>query len=169
MRHLTTSLLAAAALALLIPVAARADDLPKRKPGLWQIETKMAAAPGMGPVRQCIDEKTDSFFQQLGDQHKGKCSETDTKITGDRIAVHSVCPVGKSIATTDATFTGRFDSDYRGDIRVKYNPPMQGMAEASMTIAAKWLGPCEAGQKPGDMILSNGIKFNPQQKRGTKP
>ena len=29
-----------------------------------------------------------------------------------------------------------------------------------MTVAAKWLGPCEADQKPGDLILPNGMKMN---------
>ena len=160
--------LAIATAALLLATATNAAEMPKRKPGLWQIETKMAAAPGMGPMKQCIDEKTDNFYQQLGEQHKDKCSESEIKNAGDKILVHSVCKMGGSIATTDATFTGRFDSDYRGDIRIKYDPPMHGMSEASMTITAKWIGPCEAGQKPGDMILPNGMKINPQQKRGAK-
>jgi hypothetical protein len=30
----------------------------------------------------------------------------------------------------------------------------------NMTITAKWLGPCEAGQKPGDLILPGGMKIN---------
>ena len=29
-----------------------------------------------------------------------------------------------------------------------------------MTIAAKWLGPCAAGQKPGDVMMGNGMKMN---------
>jgi hypothetical protein len=29
-----------------------------------------------------------------------------------------------------------------------------------MSIEAKHLGPCEAGQRPGDMIMSNGVKVN---------
>lgn len=166
MKLLTPLLLGATALS--IANGALAVDTPKRKPGLWQIETKMAAAPGMGPIKQCVDEKTDNFYQQLGAQHKDKCSESDIKNAGDRLLVHSVCKMGNSVATTDATFSGHFDSDYRGDIRVKYSPPVQGMSETSMTIAAKWLGPCEAGQKPGDVILPNGMKFNPQQKRAAK-
>lgn len=162
------TILALATAALLLAGGTHAADMPKRKPGLWQIETKMAAAPGMGPMKQCIDEKTDNFYQQFGEQHKDKCSESDIKNSGDKILVHSVCKMGGSTATTDATFTGRFDSDYRGDIRMKYDPPMQGMSEAAMTITAKWLGPCEAGQKPGDIVLPNGMKINPQQKRGAK-
>ena len=37
---------------------------------------------------------------------------------------------------------------------------MPANGEMKMTIAAKWLGPCAADQKPGDMIMSNGMKIN---------
>jgi hypothetical protein len=163
-----TAPLALATALLLAATGSLAADMPKRKAGLWQIETTMAAAPGMGPIKQCIDEKTDNFYQQLGEQQKDKCSELEIRNAGDKIVVHSVCRMGGSTATTDATFSGRFDSDYRGDIRVKYNPPMHGMSESAMTVAAKWLGPCAAGQKPGDMILPNGMKINPQKKGGAR-
>jgi hypothetical protein len=40
-----------------------------------------------------------------------------------------------------------------------------------MTMAAKWLGPCTADQKPGDMIMGNGTKINilDMKKRGAQP
>jgi hypothetical protein len=38
-------------------------------------------------------------------------------------------------------------------------------------MAAKWIGPCAADQKPGDMIMANGTKINvlDAQKRGSPP
>jgi hypothetical protein len=27
-------------------------------------------------------------------------------------------------------------------------------------MEAKWIGPCKADQKPGDMVMSNGMKMN---------
>jgi hypothetical protein len=30
----------------------------------------------------------------------------------------------------------------------------------TMTMDAKWLGACAADQKPGDVIMSNGLKIN---------
>jgi hypothetical protein len=42
-------------------------------------------------------------------------------------------------------------------------PPMPGAApggETKMTIVAKYLGACQAGQKPGDIMMSNGMKMN---------
>jgi hypothetical protein len=32
--------------------------------------------------------------------------------------------------------------------------------ESHVAIAAKWLGPCETGQRPGDVIMANGMKMN---------
>ena len=134
--------LALATVAMLAVTAATAADMPRRKPGLWQIETSMAAAPGMGPMKQCIDEKTDNFYQQFGEQHEDKCAESDIKHLGDRI--YSATAYARSAARPPPPMrhsSGRFDSDYRGDIRIKYSPPMQGMSETSMAIAAGWLGP----------------------------
>jgi hypothetical protein len=33
-------------------------------------------------------------------------------------------------------------------------------SKTKMTMAAKWLGPCTGEQKPGDIIMSNGMKMN---------
>jgi hypothetical protein len=40
-----------------------------------------------------------------------------------------------------------------------------------MTMEAKWLGPCAADQKPGDIIMSNGVKINipEMEKRSIAP
>jgi len=48
---------------------------------------------------------------------------------------------------------------------VKVNSKREGgppgiPAETTMTIEAKWLGACKADQKPGDMIMGNGMKMN---------
>ena len=38
-----------------------------------------------------------------------------------------------------------------------------------MKIAAKWVGPCAAGQKPGDVIMSNGRTMNVLDLQKTMP
>jgi hypothetical protein len=150
-----------AAAAVLLPSPAAADDLPKRKSGLWEMKMSMAGMPaGMGAMQTCVDEKTDDITQQQAQaQVKKACSRNDIKRDGDRVIVHSVCQFDKTTATTDGVFSGHFDSAYRGDIKTTYSPPMAGRKEAQMTIEAKWLGPCKAGQKPGD-IMVNGKTFN---------
>jgi len=40
-----------------------------------------------------------------------------------------------------------------------------------MTMEGKWLGPCAADQKSGDLIMGNGVKVNilEVKKRSTEP
>jgi len=111
-------------------------------------------------MQACVDEKSDDLTQQQAQaQSKKSCSRNDIKHEGDRVLVHSVCQFDKTTATSDAVFSGRFDSGYRGDIKTTYSPPMAGRKETQITIEAKWLGPCKAGQKPGDVTI-NGTTIN---------
>lgn len=158
--HLSLLLLGLAATSL--AGSAFAADPPKRKSGLWEINTHMEGVPGMGPIQQCIDQNTDSLMQQRAQKEKPDCSVMDTKKQGNKFTMHSVCKFENTTATTDAVFTGAFDSSYKGDMRTRYSPPMHGMSESKMSMEAKWLGPCKAGQKPGDVIMPNmkGINMN---------
>ena len=74
-------------------------------------------------------------------------------VSGSKVTVHSVCKIEGSTATTDGVFEGAFDSSYKGSMKTRYNPPLQGMSESNMTQQARWLGPCKPGQKPGDVIM----------------
>ena len=54
--------LGSALLALLPAPGARADEVPLRKPGLWEINMRMQGAPSVGPIQQCIDQNTDDLM-----------------------------------------------------------------------------------------------------------
>jgi hypothetical protein len=53
--------------------------------------------------------------------------------------------------------TGNFDSAYTMTITSHDDFASAGR---TMTLSAKWLGPCPADQKPGDMIMADGRKIN---------
>jgi len=133
--------------------AAATFDAPKRKSGLWEIQISSGQAKGVHAMQQCIDEKTDDLMKkELGDNQKPQCSKNEMRKEGDKIIADSVCKVDNSMATTRAVFTGRFDSAYKGDIE------------------AKWLGPCKAGQKPGDIVMPGmpNINIDEMRKGATK-
>jgi hypothetical protein len=48
--------------------------------------------------------------------------------------------------------TGSFDSAYTMAVTVQ--------SGRTITMNAKWFGPCAADQRPGDMIMGNGMTFN---------
>jgi hypothetical protein len=157
-------------LALLLPIAsvcaeALAIDLPKRKSGLWDIKISRASTNRPSQAMQmCIDQQTDDMAQQLGESVASQaCSKQKIHREGDRIVADSVCKLGDTTATSRTVLTGKFDRTYRGEIRTKYDPPLMGRSENLTLIEAKWVGPCQPDQKPGDMIMPNGMKINIRQ------
>jgi hypothetical protein len=130
---------------------AQTPDAPKRKSGLWEMTTQVHGMPAMPTVQQCIDQKTDDLFTPQ--EGKSTCTVTQQKRTGDRLEVVSVCKESGSTSTAHAVFVGSFDSQYRAEVHVTYDPPQAGRKEATLTTSGKWLSACKAGQKPGDVIM----------------
>ena len=162
----SASLLVCGLTAASLASSALAADMPKRKSGLWEINTRMEGMPGMGPMQQCIDQNTDDLMQQQAKKEKTSCSVMDIKPQGNKVTIHSVCKMEGSTATTDAVFIGAFESSYKGEMHTRFSPPMHGMSESKMSIDARWLGPCKAGQKPGDVTMPNmnGMNLNEMMK-----
>jgi hypothetical protein len=149
----------AVALAALAPALVSGADLPRRKSGLWEMST--AAQQGQTvAATMCVDQKTDDLSRQLAGVGVS-CSKQDIRReAANRYVFDSVCRFGESTATSRAVFTGSFDSQYEVDISAKYAPPMMGMSEGRSRIRARWLGPCKAGQRPGDIVMPNGTTIN---------
>jgi len=144
---------------------ALAIDLPKRKSGLWEMKvTREASGRPPETVQMCIDQKTDDLAQQMGaNVAKDACSKRDIRREGAKVVADSVCKIGETTATSRAVFTGGFEAAYRGEIRTRYSPPLMGRKDGLTIIEARWTGPCKADQKPGDMIMPNGMKINIKQ------
>jgi len=130
--------------------ASAADELPTRKPGLWEITTEMSVMGGQQMVmQQCIDDKTDANLLAEATRQQGQCDPPRISRDGDRTVVETVCKVEGGKASTRGVFSGQYDSSYQGEVLTRFDPPQHGMKEARMKIDARWQGPCPAGQKPG--------------------
>ncbi|RSZ32732.1 MULTISPECIES: DUF3617 family protein [unclassified Variovorax] len=146
-------------------------DFPSRKPGLWEIQTQTGeaaggkgAAAGTGgahTMQQCIDASTDKALRDMG-QSMGKdlCSKQELRTDGGKLVMDSVCKIGNTVATSHAVISGDFSSAYRMESKSTYDPPLMGRAEGTSAMEARWIGPCKADQKPGDMVMPNGMKMN---------
>jgi len=160
---------AALTAALVFCAQAQAFDFPKRKSGLWEIETFPSTRAGASQKAQmCIDQKSDDALNQMGTgMTRQICSQSNIRREGNAIVSDSVCKFGTTTATTHSVVTGKFESAYQVETQSTYDPPMNGMKEGSAVIKARWIGPCKSDLKPGDMILPNGTKINvndrPQQ------
>jgi hypothetical protein len=136
--------------------AAGAAEMPTRKAGLW--EMTMTTANGHGnTMQQCVDPQTDQIMQaRAGNPGQQNCSKRDVQRSGTTVTIDSVCTVAGKTRTVHSVINGSFDSGYTMNITSQG----EGEPAHTMTMAAKWLGPCAAGQRPGDMIMPNGMKMN---------
>lgn len=161
---------------MLMPLVANAaTDMPARKAGLWQMTMSIEGHNlPQQTMKQCIDAATDKLMSSMGGgMSKDACSKQNVQRVGNTIVIDSVCKIGPHTSTSHAVVSGDFNSAYTVRIESKREgPAMPGTpvgGAMKMTIAAKWLGPCAADQKPGDMIMGNGMKMNIRDMHGGMP
>jgi hypothetical protein len=143
-------------------LAATIEDLPRRKPGLWE----MTIVPGEGErarpaSKVCIDAATDLELMRFGlgltDQ---LCSKRDLSVKGEVATIDAVCKIGNSQQTSRSTIRFTGNSAYRTEVKAKFDPPFMGRSESTTIQEAKWTGPCPADMKPGDLVTGPGVKIN---------
>ena len=139
---------------------AQNPEMPKRKPGQWEMKVESTMMRGMvTAMEQCIDEKTDADMQKKSMQGQGKndCKLVSSKKAAAGWEFVSVCKQEQTTITSRSLVSGDFSSAYRMDSTATFEPPMQGMKEMQSTMHVRYLGACKAGMKPGDMMV-NGMK-----------
>ncbi|WP_158752517.1 DUF3617 family protein [Dyella sp. S184] len=160
----------ATSLLILACVAVASDlpgNLPKRKAGLWEIQDNVmngAASPHAMP-KICLDADTDQALYRFAAKMSGAvCSKMDFNVSGNSFTVDSVCqmqgPQGTMhmVSHSETHFDG--DIAYHTDTHMQYQPAILGKTSRDVSSNGRWLGPCAAGQKPGDMIMPNGSVMN---------
>ena len=155
-----------AVLALSPALAQAAEDLPSRKPGLWESSMKSSDSKMPGTViKQCVDAETDK--NALMGVSNGMCDLKWQRLSADRIETETNCKMGPVAATGKGVITGDFNSSIRVETTtttiasgeaMPAGAPKLNIPSVTQTVVieAKWLGPCEAGQKPGDLIMPDG-------------
>ena len=157
-----TTRLSLLTLCLLGCTTANAADMPQRKEGLWEMNLESEAKGGVTtPMKQCVDAKTDADLQKHAMQGGGPhpCATHSFSKTATGWTSDSVCKQGNTTATTHSVISGDFSNRYSIDSLTRFEPPMNGKAEAHHKITVHWQGACPAGWKGGDMEVS-GHRFN---------
>jgi Protein of unknown function (DUF3617) len=156
-----------AAVCALAAAPASASNMPVRKAGLWEL-TMTFEQPKLAShvLKQCTDAATDKYLNsRFGGSAQQTCAKQEIHQAGGVIIVNSVCTFAGMTTQSHAVITGSFDSAYRMDVTTMHlsgpQPPGLGPhGERRMSVSAKWLGPCKEGQRPGDIIMTGGIKMN---------
>jgi hypothetical protein len=150
-------------LALAAGAAQAAEEKYQRKSGLWEVKRTSTRTEGKERTYQiCVDQASDDALRQLaGGMRSERCQASKVAREGDKLVVDAVCKgSGTSTETTHAVITGKFDSAYKIESKITYDPPIRGKTEGSTVMEAKWTGPCKANMKAGDVILPNGTKVS---------
>ena len=148
------------------PAPQSAAQVPHRKAGLWrQIMTMEGVDQAMPATEICLDDASQAKLSMMGQEmSKAHCDppQFNRNLDGsfNFTASCDMGPDGRS--TTSGTFSGDFNSSYKAIIDTKMTgaPGAAANGEHHMTITATWVGPCAPDQKPGDMIMANGMKMN---------
>jgi hypothetical protein len=148
----------------LLPVSmARADELPMRKPGLWEMKMVRVGSPlPQMTLQHCTDETTDKEMSTaFAPMSKETCSRRDVAKTATGYVSDSVCSVGGLSMTSHSDISGDFNSAFTvTSTSHSEGGPSVVPREVNMTVEAKWLGPCKPDQKPGDIVMPGGFRLN---------
>src|SRR5262245_56607493 len=90
-------------------LSAQAEDLPKRRAGLWETTMNGDKAGGQQAIKQCIDDKTASLAQgAMGPG--GPCKQVRSVKTAQGYEVETACNFGQMTSTGKALISGDFSS-----------------------------------------------------------
>ena len=141
---------------------ARADDLPVRKPGLWEVSIIGAGQSVMRQqkVLQCTTKDVDAVTMLAVVPGQDHCHETSVKKVDGQFTVQTVCFVHDNRVTARIRLQCDFQQSYQGDFEVAYSKPVGNQARGVTQFSGRRLGDCKAGMKPADMVLPNGVTVN---------
>ncbi len=153
---------------LLLAAPASAGDAASRRPGLWEVKTSIDDRGRAVTVQQCIDASTDQMLQaSAGPLSAPLCAGHEVKTSEGGMTIDTQCRFNGKPASAHAVVSGSFESAYTMTVTAEG----EDLPATKMTMDAKWLGACAAGQQPGDVIMAGGVKVNiPElQKRALAP
>jgi len=152
--------LAAAVIAAVASPSGAAEWL-HRKPGLWTTSVQVDNVKMTMPdTKMCIDAATDAKLMDIGMKSKiGKCDPPVIGGIGSVRTADSVCHMNGGVQKTHMVITYKGDSFYHIDVNADVDMGQGGPHHVHTTQDARWLGPCPAGMRGGDMEI-NGMKMN---------
>jgi hypothetical protein len=164
MKKSWTIVAAAAALAA-TAIAAQADqiDLPARKPGLWQMKVtpKPAAVGKQMTARLCLDAGSDKTLMAQGLAITlSSCTMVWSRDNSDYV-FDVACDIMGQKSKSHGVLSGDFQSHYVLDVDTEYDGDNSSAPDISgITQDSTWVGECDAGTQPGDMMLPGGRTIN---------
>ncbi len=139
------------------------SDMPKRKPGLWAMTMVHDGVDRHMNMQTCIDAESDAKMAVFGQgMSKDMCSKTElTRGLDGSIHFTSTCSIGGGTTTSTGEASGDFSSHYtiKSESTTTGSPVATVNGHHTMTMDVQWTGPCQPGQKGGDVVV-NGMTMH---------
>ncbi|MBS0293644.1 MAG: DUF3617 family protein, partial [Proteobacteria bacterium] len=146
--------------------------LPARKPGMWEVTVrsddlmlrrKGQASARSQTVQMCTSAQAEPvmlFAIVPGQQNCREVSVRPRSVSdGGGWDIHTACLMHDNPTEADMLLTGDLAREYRGAYSVRYaQTPINNTGR--VVFEGRWLGTCKPGQRPGDMVLPNGVTVN---------
>lgn len=138
--------------------SAWADEQPHRRAGLWEVtRTGVDVGNPARTTRVCIDPETEATLRDVGASFaRSTCSSTEIHSSQNKVTADAVCELGGSHATSHTVITFAGDTAYSQVSTTQLDPPLYGRSEVTTAVEGKWLAPCDADMRPGDMFTAMG-------------
>jgi hypothetical protein len=148
--------------ACLASAPARADELPTRKAGLWEMKVaKVGAVIPEMTMQHCTDEATDKdMINTVSPLAKQICTKQDVQKTATGYVTDAVCSVAGVSMTSHSEISGDFNAAYSVTTKSHLDKGPDSLRDTTTKIEAKYLGDCKPNQKPGDIVMPGGFKLN---------
>lgn len=152
--------------ALLVPAVTPAPlhavEMPVRKAGLWEMKMLAGSSVPAMTMQHCTDESTDRQMSTMfAPMSKEMCAKNEIQKTATGYVTDSVCTFGGVSSTSHSEIVGDFNAAYTVKATShSEGGPSGGPRDTTTTLEAKWLGPCKADQKSGDIVMPGGFKMN---------
>lgn len=151
---------------------AQAKSLPARRSGLWEItlhsdEVTLRRAGQASPrpvtVQQCTSAQTEPVMLLSLLPGQESCGNTRVRRVqgsdGAGFDISNTCKVHGVRNDAQVTLRGDLQSHYSGTFQVRFaSAAIKNTGTKS--FEGRWLGACKEGQRPGDMVLPNGVTVN---------
>src|SRR3954463_10854136 len=151
-----------------LALPALAQDYPKLKAGLWEMDrTGGGPAPQMNRMTMCLDDTVQKEMFDMGaGAMQGMCSKHEFKLSGSGGTGDFICDIGGSPMHSNSTRALTGNTGFRHESHTTSHPPFMGQKETATVLTARHVGACKAGQRPGDMVLPNGQTLNMRDAMG---
>ena len=152
---------------LAVASTAPAQEFPKLKPGLWEVNMTTGKREAPRLTTMCLDDSVQrEMYTMSTGMMAGMCSKHEIKVAGNKVTTIANCDLGIAKMQSQAVMTLSGNTSYHTEARATFDPPLNGAKESTSIIDGKHVGACKPGQQPGDMTLPGGQTVNVRQLMG---